>query len=69
LRRVGGQRAAEFGRSEWWIIPTGTGRSVWSRRHSAICRHCSTKVTSLVVEADQPTIAREHRMLRCESPT
>ena len=47
--------------SEWWIIPGRTGRSVWSRLHRAMCRHCSTKVTSLQVEADQPTIAREYR--------
>jgi hypothetical protein len=44
-------------------MPGSTGRSVWSRRHKAIARHCSTKATSLVVDADQPTIAREYRSI------
>jgi len=26
-------------------------------------RHCSTKLTSFVVDADQPTIAREYRSI------
>jgi hypothetical protein len=49
--------------SEWWIIPGRTGRSVSSRRHKAMFRHCSTKLTSLQVDADQPTIAREYRSI------
>jgi hypothetical protein len=49
--------------SEWWIIPGGTGRPVWSRRHRAIFRQSSTNATSLTVEADQPTIARENRSI------
>ena len=32
-------------------------------RHSAIARHDSTNATSLVVEADQPTIAREYKSI------
>ena len=49
--------------SEWWIIPGRTGRLAWSRRHRAMFRQASTKVTSLQAEADHPTIAREYRSI------
>jgi hypothetical protein len=45
--------------SLWWISPGEIGRSVWSRRQSAIFRQDSTNATSYTVEAGQPTTARE----------